>query len=359
MDFQLSDDQQMILDSAARFAADAAGTGGVQGGFDRDRWRRMAGLGWIAAGIPPEFGGIGGAVENALIAQALGRNLLGGDFLAHAVLAPQLLVAAGDPVRRDALLPDLIEGKLVIAAAFSEPGSRGALDAIETSASGDRLSGAKSLVLGGDVANLLIVSARVDGDGEVQLFTVEPSARGVTVTPTLLVDGSSAANIAFAGALGEPLGRTADALPALQAMAAHGIATMAAETSGMIEGVIDLTADFLQGRSQFGTPLSQFQVLQHKLADMAIDLEMAKAYLLVALAAVEAGDAQAERRLSGVKVAIGEALRRVTGAAVQLHGGMGMSQEYPAGRYLQRMVVLDKILGSPGDHLGRVARQVD
>jgi alkylation response protein AidB-like acyl-CoA dehydrogenase len=358
MDLQLTEEQKLVRDSAARFVADMSKKGGVGAAFDRGLWADMAELGWIAAGIPEELGGLGGAIETSLIAEQIGRGSVGSWFLGTAVLGPQLLVAAGDTLERNELLPEVIAGTTKVAAAFSETSARGNLASVRTRAiRGDQgylLSGSKTLVLGGDIADMLIVSARVNGEDTspdgIELFLVDPAAEGVRLVPTPLVDGANAVTIKLDVAKARALGST-DAFAALTAMSEHGIACMAAESVGMIEAVGDITAEYLRNRRQFGVPLGEFQVMQHKLANMAIDAEMTRAALLVVLAAFQLNDPILRRqRFSGAKAFIGESLRRVTGSGVQAHGGMGMTQEYPIGRYLQKMISMDAILGNPSDH---------
>ncbi|MEP6785216.1 MAG: acyl-CoA dehydrogenase family protein [Sphingomonadales bacterium] len=358
MTFDLTDDQRLIGESAARFVADFGRNPPEASGFDWPLWKQIAEMGWLAASLPQSAGGIGGPIEAALIAEALGRGSIGGDLLGAAVLGPQLLVASGGLSDRPELLDQIISGEIVVAAAVSEPQSRGDLTRVETAAVADgdryRLRGTKTLVLAGDAADMLIVSAAIEADSKstIGLFLVAARQDGVDRLATPLVDGTSAATIAFDGAIAERLGEPDQALAALAAMAEHGMSWIVAETVGMVAAVGEITADYCRTRQQFGMALGQFQVLQHKLADMEIDRQGARAAQLVALAAfaLPEGDLR-RRRFSGAKASAGEALRRVAGAGVQTHGGMGMTIEYPVGRYLQRMVVLDAILGSPDHHL--------
>lgn len=367
MDLTLTEDQQMIRESANRFVTDIGRPEPGAKGFDRAMWRQMAEMGWIAAGVSEDLGGFGGAVETALIVEELGRGSRGGDFLGAAVLGPQLLIASGDVGQCAALLPDILAGTMLLAAAFSEPDAGGRLSAVSTRAVADgdvfRLTGVKTMVLAGDVADRYIVSARTGGGDRdetgISLFVLDAGAEGVSMHSTPLLDGSSAAALRLDGAAAMLLGEAGSGHDALVAMAEQGIAVIAAESVGMMEGVAEITAEYFRTRKQFGMLLGQFQVLQHKLADMTIDAEMARATLLVALAAFENADSRARaRRFSGAKAAAGEALRRVTEAGVQAHGGMGMTQEHPVGHYLQRMVVLDAILGSPAYHFAQCARSL-
>jgi Acyl-CoA dehydrogenases len=361
MDLNLTDDQQLIRESAARFVSDAGRPEPGHRGFDRALWSQMAEMGWLAAGISEDLGGFGGPVETALIVEELGRGGRAGAFLGAGVMGPQLLVATADAAATEAVLPSVIAGETILAAAVSEEGAAGNLAHVAASAARDgaawRIDGAKSLVLVGDVADRLIVSARTAGEADgISLFLVDSGVPGVTVQATPLVDGSGAATIRLDGAEGTLLGSEGEGAAALTAMAEQTIAAIAAESVGIMEAVAEITAEYFRSRKQFGMLLGQFQVLQHKLADMAIDAEMARATLLVALAAFEQADpALRARRFAGAKAASGEALRRVTEAGVQAHGGMGMTEEYPVGFYLQRMVVLDAVLGAPAVHLARCA----
>lgn len=358
MTFDLTDDQRLISESAARFVTDFGRNPPEASGFDWPLWKQIVEMGWLAVGLPESAGGIGGPIEAALIAEELGKGSIGGDLLGAAVLGPQLLVASGGLGDRAELLDQIVAGEIVVAAAVSEAQSRGDLSRVETVATRDgdryRLRGTKTLVLAGDAADMLVVSAVIDGDAAstIGLFLVDARDAGIDRLATPLVDGTSAATIAFDGAAADLLGDPAQAPAALAAMAEHGMSWIVAETVGMIAAVGDLTADYCRTRQQFGVALGQFQVLQHKLADMEIDRQAAHAAQLVALAAFSLPEGGLrQRRFSGAKASAGEALRRVTGAGVQTHGGMGMTIEYPVGRYLQRMVVLDAILGSPDHHL--------
>lgn len=366
MDFTLTEEQQLIRESAARFVTDHGRPKPGASGFDRELWRQMAEMGWVAAGIAEPLGGFGGPIETALIVEELGRGGLAGEFLGAGVLGPQLFLAALT-AGHDGLVDAVISGTTILAAAFSEAGARGELAFVRTRAAGDgdglRLTGEKTLVLGGDAADRLIVSARTSGsDGDQQgisLFLVDPADAGVAIVPTPLVDGSSAATVRLADTPAKLLGEAGAGMAALRSMAERGIAAIVAESVGMMEAVADITAEYFRGRKQFGRLLGEFQALQHKLADMTIDAEMARANLFVALAAFELDPGHLrERRFAGAKALTGEALRRVTGAGVQAHGGMGMTVEYPVGRYLQRMTALDAVLGAPTHHLSVCARSL-
>lgn len=361
MDFELNEDQRLIQETVARYVDDKLRDNNhhLVSGFQTSHWNHMAEMGWLAAGIPEQWGGLGGVIENTLIAEELGRGLMAGEFLGAAVLGPQLLIASGDDGACEKLISSIMDGTTVLAAALIEPGSRGDLEQVQTVASGNGhqflISGEKVLVLCGDVAQKLIVSARIvasaGAEPELGLFIVEADAAGVQKTGTILVDGTTAANFRFKNAEANLLKGNRASI-ALRLMAEHGIACITAESIGMMSAATKITADYLASRKQFGVALSSFQVMQHKLADMVIEHEMALPVLHLVLAGFELeGEKIRRQRFSSAKYAIGESLRRVTGIAVQAHGGMGVTQEYPIGRYLQRMTVLDCVLGSPMENL--------
>lgn len=369
MNFALTEEQTLLRDSVARFISKDYGFEARQklrarGGFDAAHWRGFAEMGWLAAGVPEALGGLGGPVENALLFEQLGRGLLLEPMLACGVLGSQLLIAGSTGEQCEAMLPALLEGELLLAAAFAEPGSRGELAWVATratsNAAGHALRGRKSFVLGGDVAQRFVVSARTSGEpGDqegISLFLVHRDCPGLQIDEVILVDGTHAAELTLDLTLPEEalLGTRGGGLAALERMAEQGIVALCAESVGLMEGAIVLTCEFLKTRKQFGVTLDSFQALQHKLADMAIDVQQSRAALHLALVALAITDANVRTmRFSAAKALVGEATRRVTGAAVQMHGGMGVCEEYPIGHYLQRMTVLDRVLGSPAHHLAR------
>lgn len=357
MDFSLTSEQQIIRDSVRRYINDEYGFTQRQAliaeGFSHERWVMYADMGWLAAGVPESLGGFGGPVELALIQKEFGRGLVADPFLGAAVLGPQLLIASKDAEAIGSLLPDLLSGERILAAAFSERVANGATTEIGTTLESGRLSGEKTLVLGGTLADALIVSCRQGG--QLSLCLVEVDQPGVTVVPTPLLDGSDAATIRFDQAEAHRL-QTPDATVALHRMEKQGIAAIVAEACGVIAGAIEMTAQYVAVRKQFGAVIGSFQAIQHQLADMAVEQEMTEACLLMALSAFKADDpGERVRRLSGAKAAAGEAMRVVCGAAVQLHGGMGMTNECGVGEYLKRAIVLDAVLGNPETQIDRFA----
>ncbi|MEJ8845796.1 acyl-CoA dehydrogenase family protein [Variovorax rhizosphaerae] len=367
MDFTLNSEQQMLQDSVRRYVDRAyafetrAAAVKAREGASADHWRAFADNGWLAAALPEAHGGLGGGlVETALIAHELGRGLVLEPYLGCAVVAAQTLAAAGTAGQKERLLPALADGSLRIALAYSEPASRGMPLPVATSAkphnNGYVLSGRKSLVLSGLLAQHYIVSAHIEGApaDEISLFLVDADAAGLQRHALPLHDGSWAEELVLEGVqqagdavIGEP-GR---GLPALQAGLAHGIVTLCAELVGAMEKVIELTADYLRTRQQFGLPIGSFQALQHRIADMATEMETARSMLYAALASMESDDAAARQRTrSAAKALIARAAKFVCGQGIQLHGGIGVTEEYVIGHYFKRAVVAELQLGSIDRH---------
>lgn len=374
MDFKLDSVQQMLQDSVRRFidneygfASRTALVNSTQGGSN-DNWQAFASNGWLAAALPDEHGGIGGTiVETALIAHEFGRGLVVEPYLGCAVLAAQTLVSAATDAQRSSLLPDLADGSSRIALAYSEAASRGDPSIVSTTATrvagGYVLQGRKTLVLGGAQADRLIVSAQLlDEAGHargISLFLLDAGMDSVVVRPLALHDGSHAAELTLdqvsigdEALLGEP-GR---GLMALECGLSHAIAALCAELVGAMEKAIETTAEYLKLRQQFGVPIGTFQALQHRIADMAAELELARS-MLYALLISFVNDAIADRRhvTSQAKAFIGRAAKAVCGQAIQLHGGIGMTEECAIGHYFKRAVVADVLFGNSDWHEARCA----
>lgn len=361
MDFDLTSEQRMLQDSVRRFIEKSYGfearTTLLKHGKNGSQanWSTFADNGWLMAPIPEEYGGLGGSLlETAIIAQELGRGLVVEPYLGCAVLAAQTLVAGGTPAQREFLLPKLAVGARRIALAYSEPASRGLPEPVslvaERAGKGYILNGRKSLVLGASGAQAFIVSARVSGVEGVTLLLVDADTPGLRRQPLPLHDGTWVEELTFDGArvdedalMGEP-GR---GLAALQAGIAAGTVTLCAELIGVMEKTIEITAEYLKTREQFGVPIGSFQALQHRMADMAAELEVARSMLYVAQASLTNDDAPTrQRRIAAAKMLIGRAAKFVCGQGIQLHGGIGMTEEYEIGHYYKRAVVADLLLGS-------------
>lgn len=365
MDFDLSSEQRLLQDSVRRFVDKAysfeartallkAGRNGSPG-----NWSLFAENGWLMAALPEAYGGLGGTLEDtAIIAQELGRGLVVEPYLGCAVMAAQTLAAGGTVAQKERLLPRLGAGSLRIALAYSEPASRGMAEPVALSAARDGehyvLHGRKSLVLGALGAHAFIVSARVADTDGITLLLVDGDAPGLGRQPLPLHDGTWVEELTFDGVSVAPdavLGAPGEGLAALNAGLACGTVALCAELIGAMEKTIDMTAEYLKTRQQFGVPIGSFQSLQHRMADMAADVEVARSMLHAALASVANDDAATRQQvLSAAKMLIGRAAKSVCGQGIQLHGGIGMTEEYAVGHYYKRAVVADLLLGSSDSH---------
>ncbi|SCU91308.1 putative acyl-CoA dehydrogenase [Cupriavidus necator] len=333
-----------------------------------EHWRTFAENGWLAAALPEAHGGLGGlggsVLDTVLIAQEFGRGLVIEPYFGCAVLAAQTFAAAASEAQQHRLLPGLSDGVRRLALAYSETSSRGdpavvTLTAKRNAGGHYTLRGVKTLVLGALGADGIIVSARladgpVNADEAISLFLVDAAASGLSVLPMPLHDGTWAAECRFdavqvdADAL---LGDAGNGLAALRHGHAHAIAALGAELVGGMERAIEITADYLKLRKQFGVAIGSFQVLQHRMADMATEMELARSMLYALLAAMASGDPVAQQyTASQAKARIGRAAKFVCGQAIQLHGGIGMTDEYAVGHYFKRAVVADLLFGNSDQH---------
>lgn len=365
MDFEFTSEQQLLQDSLRRYVDKAysfeARTALLKAGKNgsADNWGIFAANGWLMAALPEAYGGLGGSlVDTVIIAQELGRGLVLEPFLGCGVLAAQTVLAAASEAQKAQLLPQMADGSYRVALAYSEAGSRGMPEPVTLQAErkGDsfRLSGRKSLVLGAPGAQAFIVSAQIPDTPGISLLLVDADRPGLTAQTLPLHDGSWVQELHFDGVeVGADalLGEAGQGLSGLRQGLANGIVALCAELIGGMEKTIEVTADYLKVRQQFGVPIGSFQVLQHRLADMAAELELARSSLHVALASM-ANDDQVTRNktVSGAKMLICRAARFVCGQGIQLHGGIGMTEEYLVGHYYKRAVVAEVLLGSSDSH---------
>lgn len=312
-------------------------------GWSRELWRQYAELGLLGLAIDEAHGGAGmGPAELAVVMECFGRALILEPYLATVVLGAGLVAAAGTSEQQSALLPAVAAGETLLAFAYTEPGSRWSLTDIESTYADGRLSGTKIAVLGGDSADHLVVTART-ASGEVGLFHVDAGAAGVARSGYAMQDGLRGADIVFTDAQAEPLGSGEDALPVIESVLDVATAALCAEAVGAMDRMLWLTVDYLKTRVQFGRPIAVFQALQHRAANMYVSLEQARSMALVARLALTDDDVAARRKMiRAAKLQIDTAARHVGQEAVQLHGGIGMTMEYPVGHYLKRVTVISK-----------------
>jgi alkylation response protein AidB-like acyl-CoA dehydrogenase len=349
VDFTLTPEQLLIKDSVARFAA------GEHTG--NDHWAMFAELGWLALGAPERFGGFGGSVETLLVQEQFGRGLVRSPYVAQVVFAGTLLAAAD----RGDLLEPVTEGKRRFAVAYEERGARFDPARVGATAQPDgdgfRVTGEKVRVLDSGTADTLLVSAR-ESDG-VSLFAVPVAA--VQREAYAAEDGQDTATLTFRDvqvAAGARVGGAGDGLALLELGIDHAVAAACAEMLGLGAFMLEATVDYTKARRQFGVPIGSFQSLQHRMAEMFMELELARSMAFMAAMTLQNGadDATRRRTIAGAKVQVATSIRFVGQNAIQLHGGIGMSQEYRVGHYFKRSTMLERLFGGIDYFLGRYQR---
>ncbi|MBH1987842.1 MAG: acyl-CoA dehydrogenase family protein [Burkholderiales bacterium] len=376
MNFTHTEDRRMLADTLGRYVAEQAGfddrmaTAASPEGFSRERWAAFAELGAIGALFGEADGGYGGAgFDLAVVFEALGQGLVLEPFL-PALLAGSAVAHAGTAEQKMMLAP-LIEGRSVATLAHEEPESFFELNRVATRATrqthsqGDGwvLQGRKTAVPLGDQADWLVVSARTSGavdDAQgVSLFLVPTDAPGLVRRGWPSHDGSRVADIALDGlelpasALLGGADQAGQGLATLEHAVGRGILALCAEGLGAMEAAKRMTIEYLQTRKQFGVPIGSFQALQHRMADVLLEVEQMRSAVINAAAALESDRTTRERALSAAKVSIGRIGTRVAQEAIQLHGGIGMTWELPLSHHAKRLVLIDAQLGDEDHHLAR------
>jgi len=373
MDLTLSDEQRLLRESVDRFIAQTYDAGyrrrvaGDPLGFSPEVWQQFAGLGWLALPIQEDYGGLGaGAIETSILMEAFGRGLVTEPYLATVVIGASLISECASEVQRQAILPRVADGSLVLAFAHSERSARFDLAHVETTAKktpgGWRLDGHKTAVLDGAAAGQIIVSARVASDdgaaGKLCLFLVPSGTAGLSLLDFPRLGGGHACNLDLrdirlpADAL---LGDGSDSLPKIEGVVDRALAALGSEAVGIMQTMLDRTLEYTKVRQQFGRPLSANQVIRHRLADMAMQCDEARSMALRAALMADAEPGLRGRAASGAKAKIGKCARFVAEQAVQLHGAMGVTEELDIGSYFKRLLAFDTIFGSSAHHYRRHA----
>lgn len=372
MDFTLTNEQQMLLDTSRRFLTkDYAFTAREkirhsESGFSGTAWLGMSELGLLALATPEADGGMGGsAIDVMLVMSALGEALVLEPYLASAVLATTLIATTANATQREELLTPMMTGELIAVPAHDEVGSRFDWRRIETRAAhtdnGYLLNGKKSLVAHAASAHLLLVTARLR-DQSLALFGVPRKSAGVQLTTYRTVDGITTSEVVLHNVLLPIDARLDGGIPieeALRDMRDRGLAAVCAEAVGILDKLLEATVAHARERKQFGQPIGKFQALQHRMADMVLHIEQARSMSTVA--AVRCTNADISERhaaLSAAKVVIGQACRFVGQQAVQLHGGMGVSDELIVSHYFKRLMAIEMQFGSTDQHLEAYAAQL-
>jgi len=374
MDIQFTEEQELLRNSVHRLLRDQYDFEArrkivaTEEGWSRAQWKKFAEMGLLAAPLPEEFGGLGqGALATMIIMQEFGRNLVVEPFFETVVLAAGLIDDVGSMAQRGGFLPAIAAGETVWALAWTEAGSRYDLNDVSTTArkSGDDyiLSGAKSAVMVAPWADRLIVSARTSGDrrdrGGVSLFVVDREVAGLHLQSFKTIDGRRAAEIRFSNVRVPAsclLGNEGEGVLALETCRDTAIAALCAEAVGAINALNSATLNYAKTRKQFGVALGTFQVLQHRMVDMFIAAEEAVSLMQHLNLTLVAREPHCSRLASGAKSKIGDAARFVGEQAIQLHGGMGMSDELDVGHYFKRIASINVQFGDPTYHLLRYAR---
>ncbi|MFJ4452734.1 acyl-CoA dehydrogenase family protein [Pseudomonas sp. NPDC089392] len=377
MDFNLSDEQRMLQENARRFmerdyAFSRRRAIATSGGFEPQVWREFADMGWLAAGIPEAFGGVGfGPVETAILAEEMGRGLLLEPYLHGCLLPAAVLRHCADEAQQAELLPAIGSGEILMAVACSEPESRGDVAWVTTTAQrrgdGYILNGHKSAVVCAAQSDRLLVVARTAGEPAsiegLSLFVLERDTPGMSLETVRLLDGTPAADLRLDNAVVPAdalLGREGHAYVGLQRAIDELIVHQCAEIVGGMEDVLALCADYLKIRKQFGVPIGSFQALQHRMADMAIETMQARASLHRGLAML-AGEAPVHERsaqISGCKAQVMRGAKFVTAQGIQLHGGYGLTEEFRVGHHYRRLVLSNAWWGGLEYHLARYTRSI-
>lgn len=370
MPLYLNDEQTMLRESAQQFVAEAAPVSHMRAlrdandatGFSRDLWKQFAEMGFTGILIPESDGGLGlGHVEAGVVLEEIGRNLSPSPFLTTAVAA---VAALKGTAQRERWFPGILSGETVAALALDERAKHG--DAIgmkaERSGNGFKLTGAKQFVTHGHVADLLIVAARTAGSPEdadgVTLFAVSKDAANLTADPQRLADASLAARMTFDGVEVDAdavIGQVDGGRAVLNALLGAGRTGAAAEMLGVGGGAMDMTVQYLKERKQFGVLIGSFQALQHRAAHLYSELEVARAAVLKAQQLLDAGDTKVDAAVSVAKAMAGMASTLAVQEGVQMHGGIGMTDEYDIGFYMKRGRVLAELFGDTNFHANALA----
>jgi alkylation response protein AidB-like acyl-CoA dehydrogenase len=373
MDLTLSDEQRLLRESVDRFIAetyDADHRRRIANdplGFSPEIWKQFAGLGWLALPISEAYGGLGGgAVEIGILMEAFGRGLVSEPYLATVVIGAGLISECGSEPQKQAMLPKVADGSLLLAFAHSERPARFDLAQVETTAKrtqeGWRLDGHKTAVIDGNAAGQIIVSARVANEtgkpGALCLFLVPARTAGLRLRDYARLGGGRACNLELADVrlpADALLGDGGDALPKIECVVDRALAALGAEAVGIMQIMLDTTLEYTKVRQQFGRPLSANQVIRHRLADMAMQCDEARSMALRAALMADAERVARGRAASGAKAKIGKCARFVAEQAVQLHGAMGVTEELDIGSYFKRLLAFDTLFGGSAHHYRRYA----
>ncbi len=362
MNFDFSEEQKMLVQSLERTLAksytfeDYRSQLADKVSHVPENWNQLAELGVMAMPLPEAAGGFdGNNVDVMAVCTELGRRLVTEPYVSNAVVSAHVLEAANGS--SDELLAQIATGEIKIAAGFYEPGERHNALAINTTATNDggtwKVTGRKCVVLGADSADKLIISADAGG---ASLFLIDADAAGVSRRSYPLLDGRGAADVVLEGAEAALLGEAGSAAGIIEAAVDRGAAALAADTLGAMQECSAMTQEYLRTRTQFGRPIGSFQVLSHRMVDLLVELEQVKSIAMEAAVEARSDDEVTRKRsVSAAKAKVGAASRKFGQECVQMHGGIGMTDEYALGAYVKRMIVNETLFGDTDFHLNRFA----
>ncbi len=369
MNFELSEEQKMIQQSVERFVqenydlSNRIKISAEEPGFSKDYWSSMAELGWLGLAFDEEDGGFGGnQIDTLVVMEQFGKGLVLEPFLANVVLGGGAIKRGGSELIKQSILPDLIEGKLQVTLAYAEEQSRFDLEDVATSAREESesfvLNGKKSMVLNAESADKIVVVARTSGsqvdENGISLFLVDANADGIEKENFPTVDGLRASEISFKDVVVSSenlIGKKDEGFEILRAVTNDAILAIAAEAVGAMEVLYKDTVEYTQQREQFDHPLSDFQVLQHRMVDMFMEYEQCKSLLFRATMETVQDPVLSQRTVHALKHLIGKSGIFVGESAVQLHGGMGVTEELRIGHFFKRLLVIDSQFGNSDFHL--------
>ena len=371
MDFTFNEEQTLIQDQVDQFIQKEydwetrQSLSNSELGFGDNNWQKFAELGWLGISTSEDSGGFGGsAIESMLIMEAFGKGLVVEPFLETIIMSSGLIDEHGSDLQKSSILEPAIAGELHLALAYAEPQSRFNLSDVVTEAKidGDNyiLNGYKSVVMNGPSANKIIVSARTSGsqldEGGITLFIIDANSEGLNKTNYKTVDGRRASDLTFENisvSKDDIIGHVDEGFGLLDSSIDRAILAISAEAVGAMEVLYKTTVEYTKTREQFGTSIGKFQVLQHRMVDMFMEYEQCKSLLYMATMKHEEGSSDAKKAISGLKYQVGKAGKFIGQQAVQLHGGMGVTDELNVGHYFKRLTTVGTIFGNTDFHLKR------
>ena len=378
MDFEPSDDQRLLLESVSRMLGDNYSFAqrktylAAPEGYSTAMWSQFAELGLLGLPFAEEYGGFGGGPQEImLVMQAFGRVLVLEPFFPTVVLGGTAIQLGGTAEQKQALLPKIADGSLKLAFAHGERQARYDLNDVVTTARRDGdgwiLDGSKTVVSHGEAADKIVVSARTSGErydtGGITLFLVDTGTQGVARRGYVTRDETRAADVSLSNVRvpgADVLGPVGGGYALIERIVDAGIAATAAETVGAMEAMNEMTLEYSKTRVQFGQPIGTYQVVQHRLADMFMTQEQGRSMAMLATMTLDLEPgAQRSHDMAMAKVGVGQAGRYVSQSAVQMHGGIGMTEEYAVGHYFRRCMVIERLFGDPAYYLQRLADEVE